>query len=234
MTEQETLLWAVRADPYDNLARMAYADWCDDTGRHDRADLVRYQLDPEEGWRRDVNLQWAGWNDTSAWRVTSCLLSLTHAAEEAINQMLIEDVPRPYGTTLVTVSRGFVDRVTYHTGLDYRPAALFDRQPVLGVRVRPARCKWWMDSPEAHCWVRQTDDRPWPLPDEVWADGRLPTELFVEVLRWCTPPRNFDPLRLPLTAQFANSKEAYLGLSCAMVNLGRSLRGLPRLAPAGP
>lgn len=44
MTEHDALLAAVLAGPADDLPRLLYADWCDDRGDADRAELVRVQV----------------------------------------------------------------------------------------------------------------------------------------------------------------------------------------------
>lgn len=44
MTTQESLLAAIIADPDDNLARLAYADWCEEGGDFANADFIRSQI----------------------------------------------------------------------------------------------------------------------------------------------------------------------------------------------
>jgi uncharacterized protein (TIGR02996 family) len=45
MTDGEALLRAIRADPGDDLARLAYADWLDETGQDEaRAEFIRTQI----------------------------------------------------------------------------------------------------------------------------------------------------------------------------------------------
>lgn len=44
MNDGEAIMEAVIAEPAVDLHRLAYADWLDDTGVHDRADFIRHQL----------------------------------------------------------------------------------------------------------------------------------------------------------------------------------------------
>jgi uncharacterized protein (TIGR02996 family) len=45
--EQQGLIEAIRADPEDDTPRLVYADWLEDNGRHDHAELLRLQLAKE-------------------------------------------------------------------------------------------------------------------------------------------------------------------------------------------
>jgi uncharacterized protein (TIGR02996 family) len=47
MTEEQALVAAIRADPNDNVRRLAFADWLDEHGQHERA-----------AWVRDVEIFW--------------------------------------------------------------------------------------------------------------------------------------------------------------------------------
>jgi uncharacterized protein (TIGR02996 family) len=44
MNDGEAIMEAIIAEPALDLHRLAYADWLDDTGVHDRADFIRHQL----------------------------------------------------------------------------------------------------------------------------------------------------------------------------------------------
>jgi uncharacterized protein (TIGR02996 family) len=45
--EEQGLIEAIRADPEDDTPRLVYADWLEDQGRHDPAELLRVQLAKE-------------------------------------------------------------------------------------------------------------------------------------------------------------------------------------------
>src|SRR5262245_42400445 len=45
MSTEAALLKAVCAAPDDDLPRLVYADWCDEQGRHIRADFIRCQVE---------------------------------------------------------------------------------------------------------------------------------------------------------------------------------------------
>jgi uncharacterized protein (TIGR02996 family) len=45
--EEQGMIEAIRADPEDDTPRLVYADWLDDAGRHDHAQLLHLQLAKE-------------------------------------------------------------------------------------------------------------------------------------------------------------------------------------------
>lgn len=44
MTERESFVASMRDNPADDTARLAFADWLDERGEHDRAELIRVQV----------------------------------------------------------------------------------------------------------------------------------------------------------------------------------------------
>jgi uncharacterized protein (TIGR02996 family) len=50
--EEQGLIEAIRADPEDDAPRLVYADWLEDHGRHDPAELLRLQLSKEWSMER--------------------------------------------------------------------------------------------------------------------------------------------------------------------------------------
>lgn len=59
--EERGLLDDILADPADNVARLLYADWCEDHGRPERAEFIRNgielsHLPAEDVTRREVAL----------------------------------------------------------------------------------------------------------------------------------------------------------------------------------
>ncbi len=48
MNDGDYLLRAIQADPGDDLARLAYADWLEEAGRADHATLIRIQIELEQ------------------------------------------------------------------------------------------------------------------------------------------------------------------------------------------
>jgi uncharacterized protein (TIGR02996 family) len=229
LTEQETLLWAIRADPYDNLARLAYADWCDDNYEHGRAELIRFQLDPEEGWRRQCTIIWTWGYDTAVWKYQAVPLDMQVAAKEVAVQMSKEELSPPWLTTQVHISRGFIEYVTYTLTQGYDIMQMFGRQPVLGVRLHgkePAR----VGSARGFGWVRSL--LPTPGNPDLEGTAVLPHHLFTEVAKLAGYPTSEE--YPPITCCFSSTREALLALSCAVVKLGRRHHGLPPLVPAEP
>ena len=47
MTERESFLNAVYANPDDNNVRLVFADWLDENGDPDRAEFIRLQIEAE-------------------------------------------------------------------------------------------------------------------------------------------------------------------------------------------
>ena len=47
MTERDAFLRAIAADLYDDTPRLAFADWLDERGEHDRAEFIRVQCELE-------------------------------------------------------------------------------------------------------------------------------------------------------------------------------------------
>src|SRR5689334_24640555 len=45
MSDHDGLLRAVCESPDDDLPRLAYADWCDENGRPERAEFIRAQIE---------------------------------------------------------------------------------------------------------------------------------------------------------------------------------------------
>lgn len=68
MTQCDILLSAICADPTDDLARLAYADWCEETGDDERAQFIRDGIaicEPEKlNPHYDMGSEWDGVIDT--------------------------------------------------------------------------------------------------------------------------------------------------------------------------
>ncbi|MBY0231499.1 MAG: TIGR02996 domain-containing protein [Gemmataceae bacterium] len=54
MSDEAGLLLAIREHPSDDLPRIAWADWLDENGRSERAELVRLQLALARRDERDI------------------------------------------------------------------------------------------------------------------------------------------------------------------------------------
>jgi uncharacterized protein (TIGR02996 family) len=114
----EPFLRAICADPEDDLARLVYADWLDENGEPERAELIRLQIerarlraggtDSEELARRDIELRHARGDE---WR---------------------RELPRLSGVNWHRFWRGFVSGADVIEWRYYRDAedALFAAAPV--------------------------------------------------------------------------------------------------------
>lgn len=150
------LLSAILAEPADDLHRLAYADWLEETGDPERAEFIRLQL----GLAGDVRR--AGWrevlraekllHDRRDWLDPLGYVWIDHNEAEA-------DTVRVGGWRGVTLTlrRGFVEAVACPLAvwLEYGPA-LVRRHPVERVVVtganpvdhlRPGEWWWWTNGP---------------------------------------------------------------------------------------
>lgn len=65
-TDGHALMQAIRAEPEDDLPRLAYADWLDENGQGERADAIRYALwvhRANRGYPRTPSPREAYWYD---------------------------------------------------------------------------------------------------------------------------------------------------------------------------
>jgi len=69
MTDRERLLRRVCLDPADDLPRLLYADWCDETGRHDRAEFIRCQIEKVQVYRDRPKGIFSPYVDTHSWKI---------------------------------------------------------------------------------------------------------------------------------------------------------------------
>jgi uncharacterized protein (TIGR02996 family) len=120
---------------------------------------------------------------------------------------------------------GFVDAVRCGTALFLQhAAALFRAAPITEVRlgdVRPSRS--WNEGRHSHVWT-------W------WSPGNGPAASQVPAAVWrnLVPPRGADPMpwhRISVK-DYPSPEAAHAALSAACTRYGRSLAGLPALAPA--
>ena len=58
MTDHDALLAAVIANPDEDTPRLAYADWCDENGRPERAEFIRVQIRLERERHSDQVPEW--------------------------------------------------------------------------------------------------------------------------------------------------------------------------------
>lgn len=199
------LLAAVVADPGDDLARLAYADRCDELGDPGRAEFVRAQIHAdrrgiEDGLIAQATLAARG----AAWR------------DEALRGL-------PWMNWVTGFRRGFVAEVRLSLE-DFvaHAAALFARCPVEEVLLTdrhpyllsgegvPTRRVWggWPDEGYLH----HADCLPWPL-FRLLGGGSL----------------HGGPVNRPHCRAYEAEAEAWDALSRACVRFGRAAAGLPLL-----
>lgn len=66
MTERHAILTAIRENPDDDTPRLVYADWLEEHGEPERAELVRVQVEIAKTWQPRLNGSGAWWGSASA------------------------------------------------------------------------------------------------------------------------------------------------------------------------
>lgn len=156
MSDESALLAAIAANPDDDTARLAYADWLDENDRAEQAEFIRVQVaiangehDHERGWHKNYhelpyepNREWCPFcrerellAHADAWR-TGVLAEQENWADKRGNR----DVGAPYWVAIGSWERGFPAVVSLPLALLMRPgfAARLLRQTPLkrgGIRL---------------------------------------------------------------------------------------------------
>jgi uncharacterized protein (TIGR02996 family) len=214
VTERESLIAAVCADPDDDTVRLAYADWCDENGEPERAEFIRVQV---ELWRWTVN----GEDGEDAW------LEDTPEADAANRRyaevMHWEDSfvglpPDVRWSMRFFFTRGFVSHLTCTQEQFLAPgvaAAVFAAHPVLSVTIAGAE----PELSENGLYYRWSGQRP--------ENCHHPHELrfeFIDAMNDLTYPDK----GLALAHATARTRDdALLLLSQGSVNIGRLRAKLP-------
>jgi uncharacterized protein (TIGR02996 family) len=96
----EALLAAIREAPGDDLARLAYADHLEETGREDRAGVIRWQLNPSAYFpfrpkpiraREWFNYWWKGrWHGTFCFTTGRIWISAGASTQARRDQMVLD------------------------------------------------------------------------------------------------------------------------------------------------
>jgi uncharacterized protein (TIGR02996 family) len=226
VTHEGVFLADILADPGDDFPRLAFADYLEETGADPvRAEFIRVQLrlaDPTMGPCACFPSRWPG-------RVYECRGCALRRREYELrgDERFPSWCPRAVADAVMasTYRRGFVGAVTLPTAAFLaHAAALFRAAPITGVRledVRPSRS--WNEGRHSHVWT-------W------WSPGNGPAASQVPAAVWrnLVPPRDADPMpwhRISVK-DYPSPEAAHAALSAACTRYGRSLAGLPALAPA--
>ena len=142
MSDGEAIMGGILADPSDDVARLAYADWCEDSGQPERAEFIRVQLRLGEHGRAMARAEETG----AAWVKGMLLFSARQPLLGRERKLILENwldwtprlslVPDRHfevilsakwafgGTPAVEFRRGFVGRVvcTLDAWLEHGPA----------------------------------------------------------------------------------------------------------------
>lgn len=202
MTDREALLRGVLLNPADDLPRLVFADWLDEHGESERAEFIRVgcELAKTKGCDSCFDSGMEGpCGLTNYFRKCSCggnparnamrvretkLLSTigvravwVRHLEENIHKLSIGD-----SDCVVTVSRGFVDRIELptavfleHAGTIFREhpvmgVTLSDKRPLLG-RIDNPEIEWTWCSVARSGWNRNDSST---IPPEIWTDDMNP------------------------------------------------------------
>jgi len=215
------LLKAIIADPADDLARMAYADRCDEAGDRARAEFIRVQLKIAALEREGLGWPFcakcgraAGWYDyTPRCYGEVCRLRMReyYSSRRFINWGWRAGVPQ---SIAVTYGRGFVSEVSGHLDLllEYLPAA---------VRLHPVERAGAVDREP----VRDTHDWNWCEEHGLPRAARLPHAVFV-ALQGGTRGKDYriQGTNVPLRRYhwYGSRKAALDALSDALLRLARA------------
>jgi uncharacterized protein (TIGR02996 family) len=116
---REAFLQAIRDAPGDDVPRLVYADWLEENGQPERAELIRVQCALTHGVEdREEEL---------------ALLSRMRALVVQYRQQWLG--PLAEWAPDVVFERGFVERVTLRARTLVKEAALFDEHPIWSVRL---------------------------------------------------------------------------------------------------
>jgi uncharacterized protein (TIGR02996 family) len=153
-SDQEAFLAAIAASPEEDTPRLAYADWLDEHGDHDRARFIRLQIDESrepgrKGLREEADGLLAA--NGRQW-VEELGLPVANSGRPAMSSGVWE-----IGETSLIFWRGFVHHVSCAPAQFARLAeSLFRRHPVTAVTALARRST----GPEAANWLRPVLDRP--------------------------------------------------------------------------
>lgn len=218
-----TLLTAVNSDPWDNLPRLALADCLEEQSNLRRAQFIRWQLDKEEGWRRECNLMCdRPWNgnglEPQCWKFTSGpYAALLNDREDDLYQYADAVLPVPqYGVARACVWRGFVEWVEYHVR-DFMACArqLFLNSPLLGVTLTGMLPHHYEGK---YYWFEERAE------NETTRLHFLPSVLF-----GCVVDAGYEYDYAEAESNLVSKAEAMNVLSLGCVLYGRRLAGLPPL-----
>jgi uncharacterized protein (TIGR02996 family) len=247
-----TLLQVIIADPADNLARLAYADFCEEQGDVERATFIRLMIDlakthnecsetigvADYPYRavRD-KLSWMVDNDSPDFVIPSW--TLTEPGDwtyQVIDDHLqIRCGPPDLNDYLADFfwRGGFIDSV--HTSMHlFRQYArhLFAAHPVTAVGISgmtPAGTYGRSSLPDYYCWVRQTSKEFMFDGHEFMFDGHR-DKLPIDIFDLLSAP--IDRGGVPMT-QYRNMEAALADLEQACLIWGRNQAALDNTPEPG-
>lgn len=167
--DEASLLRAIAVDRDNDLPRLVYADWLDDHGRPERAELIRLQCHPpdpkgvalEPRAQADGRFRIASPGSHRADRVAELLAAHSLRWQKELPVWATEHQRVEY-------IRGFAETFEFPVGqfLMYGPQ-LLDRTPVRSLRLRSVRnlvrrvvaCGWLGEVPDLSCVGDQLDNR---------------------------------------------------------------------------
>jgi uncharacterized protein (TIGR02996 family) len=209
--DRAALLLAIVTDPADDVPRLAMADWLEENGQPERAELIRIQVAMHR-------------HDTApAPRVGAYIIRSRRLKMQARERELLGRVPVfagvPPAVEAWTVARGFVSHVSLPLAawLEHGPR-LVRGHPITAVRASdrvPADAQEAGWSAAGVGWYRWQESEwrdPEDIPEHIWL--HVPGEADAEAGRW---------------KLFTDPAAAHAALSLALVNLARDETGLPPL-----
>ncbi len=255
MTTADALLRAILVDPFDDAARMVFADWLEEQGQGLRAEFVRVQIARSKLPEKDVNLtttRTGDYSQTASFRLAcggkNCLLLLDQPIhrsgcrwaalrdrERYLLNLLANGAWDCWGGQALPFSvesehrRGFIEYVA----LASKPflkhaAALFSQHPITRVKLldkRPSRFSGWA------CWVDDPEEvQPSARHPSYWLPRELATYLGEPTEHFHSSTARTDNDRW----HYDSEDEAAQALSWACCRFGREAAGLPPLGTLPP
>jgi uncharacterized protein (TIGR02996 family) len=204
MSDADALLRAVICEPGDDAPRLIYADFLDEHGHDERADLIRWMVRIPS-----YVFSWNRWRRTGTHRHTEPVRAIRGLRKRLIASCRSE-WERQADVDELAICRGFVDAVTIGTDAFLDTAAkLFVHEPIQSIVLRH---------------LRANPSRRWPGGFEATLVRQGP---YIAD-RW--PIALFPESKSPHTIVYWSPRDAMADLSCHACAYGRRLAGIP----AGP
>ncbi len=239
MSDREAaLIRTILLTPGDDAPRLTYADWCDDNGRMERAEIIRVQIAlAGMAWADDsISFAWGPAAEEYNQRIMSGRerRDWLRAREQELHGQIMAGEWSGMPEEICNIPpitwnfmRGFVESIKLPTNSFLRhAAAIFAAQPVTSVRLTDREPRNGSSHATGGFGLRWVHWNRIPEGDEIHP-------LYRGEEHWL-PAQIYDLIEVPgpeFQKRFDTAKQAHAALSAACVSYGRQLAGLPPLEP---